>query len=116
MVKEGETLKPERGMWVLSSLEELNEKEILGQQLPRISLMFSRIPESCCGTWGNPPEENQKYLNSVKNSGLKRKQNLSKLSVKSNGQSHLLLMSTLNNLLAYVNFNVIKTPALETKF
>ena len=31
MVKEGETLKPERGMRVLSSIEVLNENEILGQ-------------------------------------------------------------------------------------
>ena len=67
MVKEGETLKPERGLRVSTSIEVLNEKktekkEILAQHIPRISLMFSRIPESCCGTLGNPPRENQRYM------------------------------------------------------
>ena len=59
MAKEGETLKPERGMWVLSSIEVLMKKKYW-LSIPRICLMFSRIPESCCGTLGNPPEENQK--------------------------------------------------------
>ena len=45
MVKEGEALKPERGMWVLSSIEVLNEKEILGQHIKNFLDVFqnSRI-------------------------------------------------------------------------
>ena len=45
MVNEGEALKPERGIWVLSSIEVLNEKEILGQHIKNFHDVFqnSRI-------------------------------------------------------------------------